>query len=206
MDALVELEFLHEFASSLDTLLSEAAARPKSELPPLSESLSIVALDRADLYGEVFPPFVHEAFLISSIVFLDRQFRTYAEGLRRALPITLRLNELAGSTLDRFRLFCETVSGVDLQLTSENWQDLDGLVSLRNCFIHAGGILEGSRDRKPCEHFIRKHGTPEIRDGQIGPSTKTSGLVLRILTETIEKIYAAALRRFPERGGASALH
>jgi hypothetical protein len=83
--ALVELEFLHEFASNLDTLLSEAAARPKSDLAPLPESLSIVAHDRADLYGEVFPPFVHEAFLISSVVFLDRQFRTYVEGLRRAL-------------------------------------------------------------------------------------------------------------------------
>jgi len=199
-DASIELEFLHELASSLDSLLTEAAARPPAELPPLSDSVAVVAGDRGCLYSELFPPLVHEAFLISSIIFLERQFRTYVAGLRQALSTPLSFNDLSGSVLERFRTFCQKVCLLDLGLSPEQWQDLAGLIALRNCLIHSGGVLEGSRDRASAESFVRRHGIPEILQGRLVFSRSTSTLVLRLLTDAIEAFYRAALNRFPREG------
>lgn len=199
VDASSQLEFLHEFASSLDALLVEAAARPPSELAPLPDSVTVVAEDRAYLYSELFPPLVHEAFLISSIIFLERQFRTYVEGLRQALPTLLAFKELSGSALERFRTFCQKVCLLDLGLSPEQWQDLDGLIALRNCLIHSGGFLEGSRDRASCENFVQRHGDPQIVEERLVFSGSSSTLVLRLLTATIEAIYHATLRQFPRK-------
>lgn len=177
----------------------EPAARPPSELAPLPDSVTVVAEDRAYLYSELFPPLVHEAFLISSIIFLERQFRTDVEGLRQALPTLLAFKELSGSTLERFRTFCQKVCLLDLGLSPEQWQDLDGLIALCNCLIHSGGVLEGSRDRASCENFLQRHGDPQIVEERLVFSGSSSTLVLRLLTATIEAIYHATLRQFPRK-------
>jgi hypothetical protein len=198
VDASMELDFLREFASRVEDLLVDGALRSSTGHRPLPDSIAAIAHDQQYLYTELFSPLLHESFVVSAVVFLERECRAFVEILAKALSVPLTLRDLNGSILERFRTFCSKVASLDLGVSQDLWQAVDGLVSLRNCIVHTGGLLEGSRDRKPVEHFLRTYKSPELRDGRIICSVETSDLVIRMLTEFIETIYRAALRRFPD--------
>jgi hypothetical protein len=197
VDASMTLDLLREFATRVEAMLVDGASRPAAARQSLPDSVAAIAGDHEYLYAEVFPALLHESFVISAVVFLERECREYVDTLARALASPLTMRDLNGSVLERFRTFCSKVASLDLGISQELWQSVDGLVALRNCLIHAGGFVEGSRDRKPVEQFIRTHRTPELSDGRITCALRTSELVIRILTEFLEAIYSAALRRFP---------
>jgi hypothetical protein len=197
VDTSMEFEFLQEFVDSLDQLLDEAATRPASRHLPLPDAVAAIASDRAELYSELFPRLLHESFAISSVVFLEHQCRSYVDCLRRALSTPLTLNDLSGTVIERFKTFCEKVCSLDLGISEQAWQDITGLVALRNCLVHSSGFLENSRDRKQIEAFVRRHQTPAILDGNLVFSRLTSRLCLHVLKVFTDSAYGAALERFP---------
>lgn len=198
VDAHIELDFLEEFASTIDRLLQEAASKAEVSLSALPDSIAAVAEDRAELYAELFPPLVHEAFLISSAIFMEREMRDFVNALRFALRTTLTFSDLNGSALERFRTFAEKVCSLDLGLSDPQWQDLDGLFAIRNCLVHAFGLVEGFRQSAAVLAFIRRHDTPECANGRLKLSSDTSTVLLRLLREVVDAIYGAALARFPQ--------
>lgn len=198
VDAHMELDFLSEFATTIDSLLQDAA-KSASSTSPLSDSIAAVAEDRAELYAELFPPLVHEAFLISAAIFIEREMRTYVDILRSALDSKLSFNDLNGSAIDRFRIYTEKVCSLNLGLSNSHWQDLDGLFAIRNCLVHSFGNMEHFRQKPAISAFIKRHGAPALDHDRIKLSAKTSQTVLSLLREVVERIYRSALARFPEK-------
>lgn len=198
VDAGMELEFLGDFAARLEELLTEAAAKPPAALPPMPDALAAIADDRAYLYTELYSPLVHEAFLISAVVFLERELTIYTEGLAAALGIRLSLRDIAGSMLDRFRTFCTKLAGLDP--APIYWEDMKGLVEIRNCLIHNSGQLTGFARAGAIEAFARRHGVPEIIDSWIKLRAESPEVILRLLKGFVDSIYDDALRRFPKTG------
>ena len=197
VDAGMEIDFLAEFARTIDTLLREAAAKPAASSAELPDSIAAIASDRADLYTELFPPLVHEAFVISVAIFMEREMRTYVDVLRMAFQTRLRFNDLNGSAIDRFRTYVEKVCTIDLGLPQAMWQDLDAVFAIRNCLVHAFGVTEEFRQLPAILAFIKRHRTPAIQDGRLKVSSETCTVLLRIIREVVDAIYGAALTHFP---------
>jgi hypothetical protein len=197
VDAEMEVAFLRESVDSLESVLSEAAARPSSQHAPLNAALAAIAGDREYLYTELLPAVVHETHAISCVVFLERQCRDYVQALAAAISSSLTLNDLSGSVLQRFRTYCEKVAGLPLGLSVQDWQTVSGLVTLRNALVHVSGLVESSRDRREIEAFVRRHRTPEIVHGRLRFSRATSELFLSTLGHFVNAVYEAALNRFP---------
>ncbi len=198
VDSDMELEFLSDFALRLHELLVDAAAKPATALPAMSDALAAVAYDRSYLYTELYSSLVHETFLISGVMLLERHLVTYADGLARALGIELRLRDITGSTLERFRTFCTKLAGVDP--APAHWEDAKGLFEIRNCLIHNGGSLDGFGRSEAVESFARRHGVPGIVESQIRLGPEAPPLILRLLKGFLDAIYSEALQRFPEKG------
>ena len=197
VDAEMQVAFLRESMDSLERLLLEASKRLPEEHPPLNDDVAALAGDRETLYGELLPEIVHETHAISCIVFLERICRDYVRELAFALPSKLTLNDLSGTVIERFRTYCEKVAGLQFNLSTDDWQTLQGLIAIRNVLIHTSGLFENSRDRRVIEAFVRGHRTPEIIDGRLRLSRSTSELYLDTLSKFIYVVFNAALDRFP---------
>lgn len=196
VDAEMEVAFLRESVDSLERLLSEAAIRSEDHLP-LNDAVAALAGDRETLYGEILPGLVHETHAIFCIVLLERICRDFVKELAYALPSKLTLNDLSGTVIERFRTYCEKVANLEFNLSTDDWQTVQGLLAIRNALIHTSGLVENSRERRIIETFVRQHGTPEIIDGRLRLSRSTSELYLDTLSNFTEMISKAALDRFP---------
>lgn len=194
----MEIAFLRESVDSLERLLGEAAARSNSDHPPLDDAVIALAGDHETLYGTILPELIHETHAISCIVLLERICRDFVKELAIALPSELSLNDLSGSILQRFRNYCEKVASIEIGLSANEWQTLQGLVALRNTLIHTSGNIENSRDKQRIELFVNQHQTPEIVDGRLRFSRNTSELYLDTLSRFVEAVFEAALTRFPK--------
>lgn len=192
----MEIAFLRESVESLERLLAEAAKRPYH--PPLNDVVAALAGDRETLYGEILPQVIYETHAISCVVLLERICRDFVKELAYALPSTLTMNDLSGTVLERFRTYCGKVANLTFGLSQDDWRLIHGLVAIRNTLIHSSGIVENSRDSRLVENFASQHGTPEIVDGRLRFSRSTSELYLGALSNFVDKIFNAALARFPE--------
>jgi len=198
VNADIEIAFLRESVDSLERLLAEAAQRPQADHPPLNDAVAALAGDRETLYGEILPEVIYETHAISCIVLLERICRDFVKELAYALPSTLTMNDLSGAVLERFRTYCGKVAHLTFELSQDDWRLIQGLVAIRNALIHSGGSIENSRDSRLIESFANQHGTPEIVDGRLRFSRATSELYLGALSNFVDKIFNAALDRFPK--------
>ena len=125
VDASMELDFLREFASRVEDLLVDGALRSSTGHRPLPDSIAAIAHDQQYLYTELFSPLLHESFVVSAVVFLERECRAFVEILAKALSVPLTLRDLNGSILERFRTFCSKVASLDLGVSQDLWQAVD---------------------------------------------------------------------------------
>jgi len=193
----MELSLLREFATRIEGLLQDAADRlPETDLD-LPHELAAIAGDRAYLYSEVFPRVLHESFLITCAIFLERELRQVVDILRRVTRTPLAFSDVSGSNLERFRTFCLRVCAFDPGLTDEQWQSLSGLIEVRNCLVHSSGVLDGFPKRSAVEAFCRRHPVFRVEEGRLVLSLETSKHVLTILTDFVETVYQAGIRKYP---------
>ena len=193
VDADIQLALLREYSTAIHAFLKKAA-EPDSDLP---DALQAIATDRAYLYEEVFPQVLHESFLITCVVFLERELRTIVEILRRITGTPLTFGDLSGSNAERFRTFCTKVCAFDPGLSNEQWQALTGLIEVRNCLVHSSGLLEDFPKRAAVETFVRRSPDFKIEDGRLVVSEATSARAVAILTDFVETVFRAGTEKYP---------
>ncbi len=197
VDNSIELSLLREFSTQIETLLRDAADRVPDSKLELPDSLAVTAFDRANLYGDVFPGLLHESFLITCVVFLERELRAVVDILRKVAATSLSFSDLSGSNVERFRAFCVKVCGFNPGLSNEQWQSLTGLIEVRNCLVHSSGLLEGFPKRPAVEAFRLRHPAFKVEDGRLALSLDTSQVALGILSDFVDTVYRAAIEKYP---------
>lgn len=198
VDADMELEYLQDFAESTVKVLHHAARESETKRRELNDALKAIGGDAEYLYGVLYASDVHQAFIIACVIFLERNIRSFALGLNVALQLGLGLGDLSGSLLERFRKYCEKVARLDLVLNDPDWQDIKGVVAIRNCLVHCSGNLDDFSRKSELMAFAKRHGTPRIEDNWVRVEKETVNVVLKVLREFIESAYKSALERFPK--------
>jgi len=198
VDADMELEYLEDFADSTVKLLRRGARESETKRRELNDALKAIGGDAEYLYGTLYASDVHQAFIIACVIFLERHIRSFTRGLNVALQLGLRLGDLSGSLLERFRKYCEKVARLDLGLGDLKWQNVKGVVEIRNCIVHCSGNLDDFSKRSEVVAFAKRHGTPRIQDSWVRVEEETVKVVLKVLREFVESVYKSALERFPK--------
>jgi hypothetical protein len=70
------------------------------------------AEDDETLISDIFPDITRKSFVVTLLIVLDDQFKTYCEILRGATGQQLKWNDLRGSALERFIAYSEKVCGL----------------------------------------------------------------------------------------------
>lgn len=196
VDADSELIYLQDFAESTVKLLRSAASDSNIKKRKLDHAILAVAGDVEYLYGVLYASDVNQAIVIASIIFLDREIRSFSRNLRIALNLGLGLGDISGSLLERFQKYCEKVAKIDLYLDDYGWKNIKGIVEIRNCLVHCSGNLDAFSRKSVVMEFAKRHGTPSIEDSWIRIKEETVNLVLKVMREFVENIYKSALERF----------
>jgi len=200
VDADMELEYLGDFAETTVKFLRRAARESQTKRSELNDALKAIAGEAEYLYGALYASDVHQAVIIGCVIFLERQIRWFARGLNVGLGLGLGLGDLSGSLLERFRKYCEKVARLDLGLDDLEWQNMRGVVEIRNCLVHCSGKLDEFSKRSEVIAFAKRHGTPRIKDSWVRVEEETVKVVLKVLRAFVESIYKSALERFPKEG------
>ena len=198
VDADMELEYLEDFTESTVEFLGRAAVEAATKTRDLSDGLKAIAGDAEYLYGAMYASDVYQASIIASIIFLERQMKDFTRGLKFGLQLGLGMRDLSGSVLERFRKYCEKVARLDFGLQQVEWQNIRGVVEMRNWLVHSSGNIDHFNKKQEVIAFVERHGTPHIEDSWIRVEEATVRVVLKLLRDFIESIYKCALERFPK--------
>lgn len=191
VDSTSRLGELETFAEYVQGFLTREQKYLEEEAHPDLES------EFLPLFADTFPPILHSSLIISTATLLELEMRGYCEALRGALGLDLKVSEIAGSMLDRFRTYTTKVARLPFDLVRVRWEDAVGLFEIRNCLVHAGGNLRLFQRASVIRAFSSRHGTPVCNEDQMLVDSETSTAVLAIASDFLEEIYDVAIVRFP---------
>ena len=109
------------------------------------------------------------------------------------------MSDFRGSLLERFKKYCQNLANLDLDLSESEWQDITAIMEIRNCLVHNSGSTEDFAKIKIIKTFANRYKTPCICEGRLRLSDDTLLITLKILHNFINKIYDAALKKFPKK-------
>ncbi len=195
--AMAEIELLRHFIKHMDNSLSHSVTPEIFEKLP--DDIKMIAEDESDLIWRPYAEILNSGFIISVAIFLEKQLIQYCENLAKAEALELTQRDLSGSLAERFRKYCLHIAKLPTLTTDSNWDDIRGLMEIRNCLVHKDGRMIGFGKSKTVEAFINKHKTPAVEDDVLMISGATSFKCLEIVQAFTESIYHTALEKYKVR-------
>ena len=80
--------------------------------------MQCIAEDKSDLLSVHFPRLLQSGFVISVIIFLEKQLTFFCRDLQSVENIGLSHKDLSGSTIERVKKYCEHVARVNLSISN----------------------------------------------------------------------------------------
>lgn len=149
------------------------------------------------LISNIFPDIIRKSFIVTLLIALDDQFKTFCEILRKATGQKLKWNNLKGSTMERFITYSEKVCGLPPVCVDSTRQLLEGLIEVRNCIVHNNSGLEGFSKAKDIERFAKQMKGVNLDEGYVSIELITCNTCAEIVFEFMEYAYHSALSVFP---------
>lgn len=185
------LENLERFLTVVDEFLRKTASR-------LAGKYDRFGMDRSDAFADAFPEILYASVITAVVSFLELESRAFTDALQEACSSPLSARDLSGAWLERFRKYCEKIALLPLGLTDVEWEDVKGVVEVRNCLVHSGGWLQDFQGRSAVEAFARRHKLVLSDADYLRADLRLAQVVLERIKAFIEQIYKAALERYPK--------
>lgn len=203
VDADVNLEDLKDFLIDVSKFIDETKNRLSSkEFPsvPLHEVETL-----KDHYEYTFGEILRKSFIVTLCIFLEQELGTYCKEFKKQLKLDISWKDFKGAALERFKLYINKLLKLKLNLSNTMWQDLQGIISLRNCLVHSNGNLENFSDAERIRAFSKRHNSLVIDEDGVEISVKICQECLGIIKDFIKTIYDYALSYFPGSYGRKIL-
>ena len=150
------------------------------------------------LITNIFPDITRKSFIVTLIILLDDQLKTFCEILKQATDQKIKWNELRGSPLERFITYSEKVCGLQNVYDESSRQLLSGLIEVRNCIVHNNSWIEGFNNKKVIQQFVKQISGLDIIEGYISFELSACNECADIVFKFMEHAYNSALEIFPD--------
>jgi hypothetical protein len=147
------------------------------------------------LFTETFPPIVFTSVITSSVMLLEFEVRGFCDTLARQLGSQLRLSDLRGNLLDKFKLLAVVNGKLDIDTSSKAWRNAVRLFEVRNCLLHNYGVLDEFSSSKSIEMYLSENNVSKSTTNTLQVDRSLAELALQTASQFIELIYSAALKR-----------
>jgi hypothetical protein len=199
VDKSIQVELLKEYITHMDDSLADNIKSCNKKHDELSLELQCIAEDKSDLLQNHFPRLLKEGFVISVVIFLENELIGYCQDLQKVEKLGLTYKDLSGSLIERFKKYCEHIAKVDLSMPNETWENIKGILEIRNCLVHNYGSILNFVKATTIQAFSKRHNLPKIEDSFLVIDTETSLKILETVNTFIETIYNAALIKYPKK-------
>jgi hypothetical protein len=194
VDADLKLIDLHDYLNDINKFINRK--RRNKEKKHGKGILQDFALE---MFTESFSSILYDSVLISVWVFMEGELKGYCRAMQRAMDISLNYSDLTGSAIEKFKNYIMKIVKLDLRLTEEIWEDLKAINEIRNCLVHADGIV---KNKKLVDNFIKRHKLKGLLCGNSIVIDKNNLIEIIMLCRLfIEHIYRVALEKFPGQYG-----
>ena len=199
VSASTDLDVLREYILHMDQSLQDAKEACATTMRTMPRSLEAIANDKIDLLVEPFPRLLHAGFIISVLSFLEQELVFFSKSLAKVECLHLKLGDLSGSLIERFKKYCIHVAKLPVPFSDQNWEDLRGVIEIRNCLVHNSGLLVGFSKADTIKAFIKRHEIPKVdANDTLLVGKETSLKVLEIVERFLESVHSAALKKYPQ--------
>ena len=188
ISAVREFEDLRRHADRLERLMEEDEQARQIDVQHLPAKQAEIE----ELFADPFPQVFYASIVIANCILFEQHIKGVARTAQLALSRSLRMDDLRGSLIQRFRKYCFDVVDLNLGFSDTQWEFLTGLFLLRNCLVHDAGDMKNAQLQK----FAAAQELPVFEDSVLIYHKD----VLQLLSQTWEivtAIYAAARRKFP---------
>jgi hypothetical protein len=143
---------------------------------------------------------LRKSIIISSIIILESEIDNYCQDFQKHRKLKVSYRDFKGDVLDKFKFYSQKILNSTYDFGRTEWQDIIGLLEIRNCLIHNRGSLDNFGKRKSVEQFINRYSSFTITDNEfIHISQKGCADSLKIINNFFEEITSFALDFFPGR-------
>lgn len=179
-----------------DELTELLQSEPHPEEPDFEHAgLKGHVKDLEDVFEEYFPSLQRSSALAAIYSAFENELNRLCDLVQSAVGSGLRFQDLNGSGAERARNYLIKVGGFDLSAGERQWNAITKIREVRNCFVHADGIVKES-DRtitgyaKETALLTLRRKKIELREGFLEE-------VVTALLQYCEVLARAATARFP---------
>lgn len=151
------------------------------------------------LIDDIFPDITRRSFVVTLLIGLEDQFKTFCGILRSASKQLLKWNDLKGSALDRFLSYCEKVCCLPVVSDPIKKQNIKGLIEVRNCIVHNNSTLDDFPNAKEILKFFKTVKGLSVNNGRIVLNYDGCINCADIVHGFMDSAYEAALKRYAKK-------
>ncbi|NUW67395.1 hypothetical protein [Vibrio coralliilyticus] len=100
------------------------------------------------IFQDYFPNLQRKSALLTLTGMFEHELDQLCDSYAKEHSSTVKLNDIAGKSLDRSTKYLEKVCGFDTYKTSSEWQNIKGIQILRNAIVHQNGKTNDTNGRK----------------------------------------------------------
>jgi hypothetical protein len=153
------LDGLAEYLEILETQLPDIHTKERKSIEAWAESESVdpaefdAAFDEYQwTYNYFFPRSLCYSFVVLLFLVLENQLGLLCDEIMKRRDLNLQATDFSGSALKRAKTYLEKVVGI----TGIDWEKVEDLSKVRNCFVHTLGKVELSTDKERLHHLAKE--------------------------------------------------
>jgi len=149
-------------------------------------------------HGEI----LRNSIIISLYILIETELKGYCNNYCDYGNFKIRVSELKGDILSRFKVYCTKVIDLPFDFSSGLWEFIENLQELRNYLVYNNGELEGFNRQKTLRQFARSNSVITIDEDDILDITFNGCYqAMDEIDRFFVTISELAMQRFPGRHG-----
>jgi hypothetical protein len=189
---------LQSYVNNISLFLDSNAAHLKENEPvdfedENSEGEYAIAMEQ---YEDLFPVLLGSSFIIVLVSTLERELSTYAETVGRVSNIEIKLADLRGGFHEQFKTYLSKVAKLSFDFNSIEWNDIKGLIEVRNAIVHDAGVVEDSARGRTIKTFNQRYPTLNIKGSSLHPTIPFCNQMIQLVHSFLVNLTNAAYEHY----------
>jgi hypothetical protein len=189
---------LQSYVNNISLFLDSQAAHIKKNEPTEfvdedSEGEYAIAMEQ---YDDLFPVLLGSSFIIVLVSTFERELSTYAETVRQVGNNEIKSADLRGSFHEQFKTYLSKVAKLSFDFNSDEWNDIKGLIEVRNAIVHNAGIVDDSARGRTIKIFNQRYPTLNIKGSTVYPTIPFCNQMIQVVHTFLVNLTNAAYEHY----------
>jgi hypothetical protein len=139
-----------------------------------------------------------KGYLVTLMILFEDEIKRICDLLYDIESLKLKQSELKGNNLERFRIYITRVANLDTGINENEFETIHAITEVRNCIVHSNSLLQQFKGANSIIKLSKTLDGISINDDLLEITLEFCLKCADIISTFIDKVYDAALKRYPE--------